>query len=50
MSTRKLIREFVYQPSADTPAVLYSRSDRAWSSFQNTYAVWPTPGNEVNSY
>ena len=50
MSTRKLIREFVYQPSADTPAVLYPRSDGRWSSFQNTYAVWPTTGNEVNSY
>ena len=50
MSTRKLIREFVYQPSADTPAVLYSRSDGRWGGFQNTYAVWPTSGNEVNSY
>ena len=50
MSTRKLIREFVYQRSVETPAVLYPRSDGRWGGFQNTYAVWPTPGNEVNSY
>jgi len=50
MPTRKLIREFVYQRSAETPAVLYPRSDGRWASFQNNYAVWPTPNNEVNGY
>jgi len=50
MTTRVIKREFVYQPSAETPAVLYPRSDGRWGGFQNTYAVWPTPGNEVNSY
>jgi hypothetical protein len=29
---------------------LYPRSDGRWASFQNTYAVWPTTGNEVASY
>lgn len=29
---------------------LYARSDGRWASFQNTYAVWPTTGNEVASY
>jgi hypothetical protein len=29
---------------------LYPRSDGRWAGFQNTYAVWPTTGNEVASY
>jgi hypothetical protein len=29
---------------------LYARSDGRWAGFQNTYAVWPTTGNEVASY
>jgi len=30
--------------------ILYPRSDGRWGGFQNTYAVWPTTGNEVASY
>jgi hypothetical protein len=50
MSTRKIIRTFTFQESIETPAILYPRSDGRWGGFQNTYAVWPTNGNEVNSY
>ena len=45
-----IVKEFVIQESVESPATLYPRSDGRWSSFQNTYAVWPTTGNEVNSY
>jgi hypothetical protein len=39
MTTRVIQREFVVQPGDDTlPAVTL---DYAWSSFMNTYAVWP---------
>lgn len=50
MSTRKIIREFVWQSGGETPVTLYPRTDGRWSSFQNSYAVWPTTGNEVTSY
>jgi len=39
MTTRVIEREFVVQPGIDTlPAVTLAS---AWSSFMNTYAVWP---------
>lgn len=50
MTTRIIRKEFVVSKSQQTPYVLYPRSDGRWSGFMNTYAVWPTTGNEVNSY
>jgi hypothetical protein len=29
---------------------LYARSDGRWGGFLNSYGVWPTTGNEVDSY
>jgi len=45
-----IVKSFTIQGTVETPAKLYSRSDRRWSNFQNTYAVWPTSGNESASY
>ena len=45
-----VVKTFTVQESIETPATLYPRSDGRWSGFQNTYAVWPTRGNEVTSY
>ena len=45
-----IVKTFTVNESIETPATLYPRSDGRWSSFQNTYAVWPTTGNEVKSY
>jgi len=45
-----IVKTFTIQESVESPATLYPRSDGRWGSFQNSYAVWPTTGNEVNSY
>jgi len=35
---------------AETPETFYDRSNGAWTSFMNTYAIWPSPSDGVQTY
>jgi hypothetical protein len=35
---------------AESPELFYDRSNGAWTSFMNTYAIWPNPFDGVQSY
>ena len=35
---------------AESPELFYDRSNVAWTSFMNTYAIWPNPFDGVQSY
>lgn len=48
--SRPIIKTFTVREYPSTPEILHSRSDGRWSSFMNSYAVWPTKGNEVATH